>query len=152
MAERNLRVTGRLGLHARAAANLVRVANQFQSNITIYRLDNPLEADAKSILSILILAAARGTELRLVAVGPDEQSAIDALFDLFARNFDEPACGVKVIPSFVVSHRFDHRVGHALAPQIIESMLNQLPSQSFAARFRNDREIRNAPFARFPLQ
>ncbi len=95
MAERNLRVTGRLGLHARAAANLVRVANKFQSNITIYRLDNPVEADAKSILSILMLAAGRGTELRLVAVGPDEQLAIDAVFDLFARNFDEPEIGEK---------------------------------------------------------
>ena len=93
VAERTLRVTGRLGLHARAAANLVRVANQFQSTITLQRLDNPIEADAKSILSILMLAASRGTELRLVAVGPDEQRAIESVFDLFARNFDEPGVG-----------------------------------------------------------
>ena len=90
MAERTLRVTGRLGLHARAAANLVRIANQFQSNITLHRLDNPIEADAKSILSILMLAASRGTELRLVAEGPDEQPALDAVYELFARDFDEP--------------------------------------------------------------
>ena len=89
MAERALWVTGRLGLHARAAANLVRVANQFQSDITLKRLDNSVEADAKSILSILMLAASRGTELRVLAAGPDEQAAVEAVFDLFVRNFDE---------------------------------------------------------------
>ena len=89
VAERALWVTGRLGLHARAAANLVRVANQFQSDITLKRLDNSVEADAKSILSILMLAASRGTELRVLAAGPDEQAAVEAVFDLFVRNFDE---------------------------------------------------------------
>ncbi|HJX93203.1 MAG TPA: phosphoenolpyruvate--protein phosphotransferase [Pyrinomonadaceae bacterium] len=89
MAERALWVTGRLGLHARAAANLVRVANQFQSDITLKRLDNSVEADAKSILSILMLAASRGTELRVLAAGPDELAAVEAVFDLFVRNFDE---------------------------------------------------------------
>ena len=90
MAERTLRVTGRLGLHARAAANLVRVASKFQSNITLKRLDNSVEGDAKSILSILMLAASRGTELLVVAVGSDEQPALDAVLNLFARDFDEP--------------------------------------------------------------
>jgi phosphotransferase system enzyme I (PtsI) len=85
-----LRVTGRLGLHARAAANLVRIASQYRSNITLQRLDNSVEADAKSILSILMLAASRGTELRIIAVGEDEPAAVKAVFDLFARNFDEP--------------------------------------------------------------
>jgi len=89
VAERALWVTGRLGLHARAAANLVRVANQFQSDITLKRLDNSVEADAKSILSILMLAASRGTELRVLAAGPDEQAAVEAVFDVFVRNFDE---------------------------------------------------------------
>ncbi|HEY6805927.1 MAG TPA: phosphoenolpyruvate--protein phosphotransferase [Pyrinomonadaceae bacterium] len=90
MAERTLCVTGRLGLHARAAANLVRVANQFQSNISLQRLDNSNEADAKSILSILMLAASRGTGLRIIANGPDEELALNEVSDLFARNFDEP--------------------------------------------------------------
>jgi phosphotransferase system enzyme I (PtsI) len=89
VAERTLRVTGRLGLHARAAANLVRVATHFQSNITLKRLDNPVAADAKSILSILMLAASRGTELRVVAEGPDDTAALDAVIELFARDFDE---------------------------------------------------------------
>ena len=91
MLERSIVVTGRLGLHARAAAKLVRVASQFQSSITLKRSDNSVEADAKSILSILMLAASLGTELEVVASGPDEQVALDAVLDLFARDFDEPA-------------------------------------------------------------
>ncbi len=89
MAERRLQVTGRLGLHARAAANLVRVASQFQSSLTIKRLDVNAEADAKSILSILTLAASRGTDLKIIANGVDEQEALDAVVGLFARDFDE---------------------------------------------------------------
>jgi len=90
VAERTLQVTGRLGLHARAAANLVRVANRFRSTLTIHRLDgSDAEADAKSILEILTLAASRGTKLRIVAHGVDEQEALDAVVGLFSRNFDE---------------------------------------------------------------
>ena len=89
MAERRLQVTSRLGLHARAAANLVRVASQFQSTLTLQRLDGNAEADAKSILSILTLAASRGTDLKIVANGVDEEEALDALIGLFSRDFDE---------------------------------------------------------------
>jgi phosphotransferase system enzyme I (PtsI) len=89
VAERRLQVTGRLGLHARAAANLVRVASQFQSTLTIQRLDGNAQADAKSILSILTLAASRGTDLKIVANGVDEQEALDAVVGLFERDFDE---------------------------------------------------------------
>ena len=89
MAERRLQVTSRLGLHARAAANLVRVASQFKSSLTIQRLDGNAEADAKSILSILTLAASRGTDLKIVASGEDEQEALEAVVGLFSRDFDE---------------------------------------------------------------
>ena len=89
MAERRIQVTGRLGLHARAAANLVRVASQFQSSLTIKRLDGNAQADAKSILSILSLAASRGTDLKIIADGVDEQEALDAVVGLFSRDFDE---------------------------------------------------------------
>ena len=89
MAERRVKVTGRLGLHARAAANLVRVASQFQSKLTLQRVDGSAEADAKSILSILTLAASRGTDLHIVASGEDEQAALDAIVGLFTRDFDE---------------------------------------------------------------
>ena len=89
MAERRLQVTSRLGLHARAAANLVRVASQFKSSLTLQRLDGNAEADAKSILSILTLAASRGTDLKIVASGEDEQEALEAVVGLFSRDFDE---------------------------------------------------------------
>ncbi|HKN83144.1 MAG TPA: HPr family phosphocarrier protein, partial [Pyrinomonadaceae bacterium] len=89
MAERRLQVTSRLGLHARAAANLVRVASKFQSSLTLQRLDGSAEADAKSILSILTLAASRGTDLKIIAEGADEQAALDAIVSLFSRDFDE---------------------------------------------------------------
>jgi phosphoenolpyruvate-protein phosphotransferase (PTS system enzyme I) len=62
---------------------------QFQSSLTLQRLDGNAEADAKSILSILTLAASRGTELRVVAHGNDEQEALDAVVGLFSRDFDE---------------------------------------------------------------
>ena len=89
MAERRVQVTSRLGLHARAAANLVRVASQFKSSLTLQRLDGNAEADAKSILSILTLAASRGTDLKIVASGEDEQEALEAVVGLFSRDFDE---------------------------------------------------------------
>lgn len=89
MVERTLEVTSRLGLHARAAANLVRVASKFKSKLTLQRLEGGLEADAKSILSILTLAASYGTALKLVATGDDEQQALEAIVDLFSRAFDE---------------------------------------------------------------
>lgn len=89
MAERTLEVTSRLGLHARAAANLVRVASRFKSKLTLQRPEGGLEADAKSILSILTLAASYGTALKFVAIGDDEQEALEAIVDLFSRAFDE---------------------------------------------------------------
>jgi len=89
VAETKLQVTSRLGLHARAAANLVRVASQFQSSLTLQRLDGNAEADAKSILSILTLAASRGTDLRIIARGVDEEEALNAVVGLFSRDFDE---------------------------------------------------------------
>jgi phosphotransferase system enzyme I (PtsI) len=89
VAERRVKVTSLLGLHARAAANLVRVASQFKSSLTLQRIDGSAEADAKSILSILTLAASRGTDLRITASGDDEQDALDAVIGLFSRDFDE---------------------------------------------------------------
>jgi phosphocarrier protein HPr len=89
MIERRVRVTNRLGLHARAAALLVRTANTFKSALRLERVDAAATADAKSILSVLMLAAARGTELRLTADGVDEMEAITALCGLFANGFGE---------------------------------------------------------------
>ena len=89
MADCTVEVISRLGLHARAAANLVRVASKFESKLTLQRPDNRTEADAKSILSILTLAASYGTKLKLTATGDDAQEALDAICALFARAFDE---------------------------------------------------------------
>lgn len=89
MIERRVSVTNRLGLHARAAALLVRTANTYKSALRLERVDAAAAADAKSILSVLMLAAARGTELRLMADGVDEMEAITALCELFASGFGE---------------------------------------------------------------
>lgn len=89
MIERRVRVTNRLGLHARAAALLVRTANKFQSALRLERVDQTAAADAKSILSVLMLAAARGTELRATADGADEIDAMNALCELFSNGFGE---------------------------------------------------------------
>ena len=89
MVERRVRVTNRLGLHARAAALLVRTANNFQSALRLERVDKTAAADAKSILSVLMLAAARGTELLAIADGVDETDAMNALCELFSNGFGE---------------------------------------------------------------
>lgn len=89
MIEQRVVVINRLGLHARAAALLVRTASCFQSMLRLERIDGTASADAKSILSVLMLAAARGTELRATAEGVDESDAISALGRLFADGFGE---------------------------------------------------------------
>jgi phosphotransferase system HPr (HPr) family protein len=89
MIERHVVITNRLGLHARAAALLVRTANTFQSVIRLERVDGTAAADAKSILSVLMLAASRGTELLATADGVDEDEAIIALCGLFSSGFGE---------------------------------------------------------------
>ena len=87
MVERDLAVTNRLGLHARAAAKLVHVAGAFSSQV--YLAMDGEEVDAKSILGILLLAAAQGSQVTVRCDGADEQEALDAIADLFARRFDE---------------------------------------------------------------
>ncbi|HEY2973391.1 MAG TPA: HPr family phosphocarrier protein [Pyrinomonadaceae bacterium] len=93
MIERTLLINARLGLHARAAAKLVRVASGFQSRVLLRRLDGPgganVSADAKSILSVLMLAASCGTELQASAEGIDEEAAMNAVAQLFADGFGE---------------------------------------------------------------
>jgi phosphotransferase system HPr (HPr) family protein len=89
MLEARIRVTNLLGLHARAAAQLVRLANTFKSEITVKRPDNGTAANAKSILSVLNLAAGMGIELLITADGEDAADAIDAITGLFANKFGE---------------------------------------------------------------
>jgi phosphotransferase system HPr (HPr) family protein len=89
MVERTLLIKQRLGLHARAAAKLVRVASAFQSQVQLRRLEGEVTADAKSILSVLMLAAGRGTELQAIVDGVDEEAAMEAIERLFAEGFGE---------------------------------------------------------------
>jgi len=89
MREGTVLVCNTLGLHARAAAQLVKAAGRFDSLITLCRVDRNIEANAKSILSVLTLAAAVGTELRLSVEGPDEDLAFDAIAKLFEERFGE---------------------------------------------------------------
>ena len=82
-------IVNQLGLHARAAAQLVHLANGFKSSIRLQRSDNRGVADAKSILSVLTLAATRGTELLVTVEGPDERQALAAIKDIFQKGFGE---------------------------------------------------------------
>ena len=87
MVERELAVVNRLGLHARAAAKLVHTASGFSSQIHLAK--DGEEVDAKSILGILLLAAAQGSEVTLRCEGEDEQQAMEAIAELFADRFGE---------------------------------------------------------------
>ena len=89
MLERRLKIVNPLGLHARAAAQLVRLAGSFQSRIILKRTDSAMTADAKSILNVLTLAASKGVELDVEVEGPDEAAAMQAVEDIFARGFGE---------------------------------------------------------------
>ena len=89
MVECRVKIVNRLGLHARAAAKLVRAATAFGATVKLVRLDRSAAADAKSILSVLMLAAGRGTELLVTAEGPDEGPALDALCRLIGGGFGE---------------------------------------------------------------
>lgn len=89
MLERSVGVTNALGLHARAAAQLVRMANRFGCRVTVKRHDNGVWANAKSILSVLHLAAAFGVQLSIITDGDDELEAADAIEKLFLDQFDE---------------------------------------------------------------
>ncbi len=85
--EKKITVINRLGLHARAAARLVKLSATFHSTITLSRAD--VQADAKSIMAVLMLAASQGSELLLSAEGRDSRRAVDAISALFADYFGE---------------------------------------------------------------
>ena len=89
MLEGTVKVINPLGLHARAAAQLVRLAGRFKSRITIRRLDSTAFADAKSMLSVLTLAASLNTILELNVTGDDETAAFGAICELFSCGFGE---------------------------------------------------------------
>ena len=87
MTERNIEIKNKLGLHARAAAKLVHTSARFKSDIKIRKGDE--EVDGKSILGILLLAAARGMTITIKANGADEADAVAAIEKLIDAKFDE---------------------------------------------------------------
>ena len=89
MLEGTLKIVNPLGLHARAAAQLVRLAGRFRSRIILKRTDSGFFADAKSILSVLTLAASMGTEVLLTVEGTDADEAYEAIYALIASGFGE---------------------------------------------------------------
>ena len=87
MVERPVTIVNRNGLHARPAAEIVKTAAKFRSDITLIRDD--LEVNGKSIMGVMMLAAEYGSTIVLRADGPDEQAALDALAQLIESRFGE---------------------------------------------------------------
>jgi phosphocarrier protein HPr len=87
MLEKKAKITNKLGLHARAAAKFVKIANRFESSVKIEK--DGVMVDGKSILGILTLAAVRGTQIRLSVSGKDEQATLKALVRLIENKFEE---------------------------------------------------------------
>ncbi|WP_336366296.1 HPr family phosphocarrier protein [Marinobacter sp. C2H3] len=87
MIRRPITIINKLGLHARATAKLVATASRFDSQLRIAR--NGREVDAKNIMQVMMLAASQGTDVELIAEGPDESDAIAALVALIDDYFGE---------------------------------------------------------------
>lgn len=89
MIQQVVRIENDLGLHARAAAKLVRLTARFEADIKLSTLKPSQTVDGKSILGILLLAASQGTEVEITADGKDEQEAMKVIVDLVEGGFGE---------------------------------------------------------------
>jgi phosphocarrier protein len=89
MLERELTVSNRLGLHARATAKLVQVLSAYRCNATLSAKGR--EVNAKSIMGVMLLAAGQGTPVTVRVDGEGEAEALEAVAALFERRFDEEA-------------------------------------------------------------
>ena len=87
MLQREVEIINKLGLHARASARLTQVAGQFQADVWLSR--NGRRVNAKSIMGVMMLAAAKGSTIVIETVGPDEGEAMRALEELIASRFGE---------------------------------------------------------------
>jgi phosphocarrier protein len=87
MQEKELLIINKLGLHARAAAKLIAVTSRFSSNITLVKEGRPV--DGKSIMSVMMLAASKGTSITIKTDGSDEEAALEAIEALVNNRFDE---------------------------------------------------------------
>jgi phosphocarrier protein HPr len=87
MLQREVEIINKLGLHARASAKLTQVAGRFQSNVWVTR--NGRRVNAKSIMGVMMLAAAMGSKLVVETDGPDENEAMGAVTGLISARFEE---------------------------------------------------------------
>ena len=87
MIEKQITIINKLGLHARAAAKLIGTTSRFTSDIKISK--DGRQVDGKSIMSVMMLAASKGTELTFTVEGYDESDALDAIEVLIQNRFDE---------------------------------------------------------------
>jgi len=87
MLERQLEITNKKGLHARAAAKLINLTHNFASEVYVIRGDN--EVNGKSILGLLMLAAHQGSWLTIRVEGPDEAEAMESITKLIESKFEE---------------------------------------------------------------
>jgi phosphocarrier protein len=87
MIEKDLKIINKHGLHARPAAQFVKIAGKFKSDIKVVK--EGLEVNGKSIMGIMMLAAEPGSEITLLIDGEDEQAAFDALNELISQKFYE---------------------------------------------------------------
>ena len=90
MTSQAVTVVNQLGMHARAAAKFVHLATRYEARVRVAR--DRREMDGKSIMGILLLAAARGSTITISAEGSDERDAVDALVALVRGGFGEDAC------------------------------------------------------------
>lgn len=87
MVEKTVKIKNKLGLHARPSALFVQTASRFKSTLKVFQSSQ--EADGKSIMGLMMLAAGLGTELRIIAAGPDEADLVKSIEELIDRKFDE---------------------------------------------------------------
>jgi phosphocarrier protein HPr len=89
-ASRDIIVSNSMGLHARPAMQFVDLANQFRSDIKVIKPgDEPVEADGKSVMQMIVLEATQGTKLQIQASGEDAEDAVIKLVELFESKFGE---------------------------------------------------------------
>ena len=87
MISKSMKILNELGLHARAAAKVVSIANEYKSNITLKK--DKKNADAKSVMKILMLSASKGSSIEIIIDGNDQDDAMEAIVKLFKNGFDE---------------------------------------------------------------
>jgi phosphocarrier protein len=87
MAEKTVKVVNALGIHARPASMIVQTAVKFKSDVQLSK--DGAAADAKSIMSVMMLAAAQGSSVTVKAAGEDDVAAVDAVIELFNKKFNE---------------------------------------------------------------